>query len=98
MVTRDDTIDVNELMERAIADPLALCQRILQQVVEQLAREYGVEDGGEEAPEETLAVALGNRLAQILLDGNVSAARDLSAAGGELDVSSSYDELIDRDT
>jgi hypothetical protein len=97
MVTGGATVDVNGLVERTIADPLALCQRILQQVLDQLAHEYAVGDAGEERPEETIAIALGNRLAQMLLEGNGSTVREWSPAGDEPEVSTPYDELLDRD-
>jgi hypothetical protein len=96
-VTTDAELDVNELPERVIPDLFALCQRVLQQVLDQLAREYAVGDAADEPPEETIAIALGNRLTQMLVDGNASAASEWSATSDEAEVSPSYDELLDRD-
>jgi hypothetical protein len=96
-VTADAMLDVNGLSERVTPDLFALYQRILQQVLDRLAREYAVGDAADKPPEETIAIAVGNRLAQMLSGGNGSAASEWSATSDEPEVSPPYDELLDRD-
>ena len=97
-MTSDAMFDVNGLPERVTPDLFHLCQRVLQQVLDQLAREYAVaDDAGDKPPEETIAIALGDQLAQMLLGGNGSAASEWSPIGAESEMSFARDEVLDRD-
>ena len=96
MVTGDATLEVNGLLERMVSDPIALLERILQQVLDQAAQEYAFAADSDDPPEETIAVALGNRLAQMILNGNGSAVGEWSATGNDPEEPAQYEELLGR--
>jgi hypothetical protein len=97
MVTADGAIDVNELLTRILADPLALCAQVLQQFLSQLAEEYTPR--GDDVPvEETIAVALGNRLARMVVGQYGPTAARWLATEDEPASRSAYDELLETNT
>jgi hypothetical protein len=80
MVTGDATLEVNGLFERVMADPVVLAERILQQVLNQLAQECAVGTNADEPPEDVLAIALGDRLAQMIIPQNGSISQEWSGS------------------
>jgi hypothetical protein len=97
MVTEEATVDVNDLLERAIADPMAICQLVLRQLLGQLVRQYAVDEAGGELPEEAIAAALGNRIAQMIVNEDGPPVSRWPAGAAAPDVSPEQDELLDRD-
>jgi hypothetical protein len=97
VVTQDSALDPNGLLERVMADPFALCARVLEQVLERLASEYAV-GADEQAPEQSIALALGDRLADMLVETTTAAngsSQSVGAAGPPL--TDPLEELFERD-
>jgi hypothetical protein len=55
-------MNLGMLLERAMADPLALANRILEQALDQLAREGALAADPSRRPEELIATAVGSRV------------------------------------
>jgi hypothetical protein len=72
-------MNLGMLLDRAMIDPLALVERILQQALDQLAREGALAGDGDRPPEELIATALGNRLAHLIASENSSTGAGLAS-------------------
>jgi hypothetical protein len=98
MVTEEASLNVNGLLERVMTDPVALVERILHEVLDQLAQKYAFGGDGGEPPEEAIATALGNRLAQMIVSEDASAAAERAATDNHREELTEYEELVDRNT
>ena len=86
------------LVQRAMIDPLALVERILQQALDQLAQEGALAGNGDRPPEELIATALGNRLAGLIVTENSSAGADPPSKRHHADDLVVYEKLLDRNS
>jgi hypothetical protein len=78
-------------------NPLAMVERVFQQVVDQLARTEGFAPTGNEPPDELIAVALGNRLARLVVDDQLPGAGGRRSSAHEADLDDPLlDELLER--
>jgi hypothetical protein len=94
-VSGEEAADVHALVDRVLADPRALLEGILQQAMEQLFQDDGLNGSGGRAPEELIATVLGNRVAQIMVNQDRSAAEDVGATNRP-DVASDHERLVAR--
>lgn len=74
-------MDLGALLGGGTLNPLALLERVFQQVVDQLARTEGFADNDERPPDELIAVALGKRLARMIVDDQSATVASASASG-----------------
>lgn len=97
-MTAGETMNLGMPFDRAMIDPLALVERILQQALDQLAQEGALVGDGDRPPEELIATALGNRLARLITNESTPAAAGWSSNGHHADEPSVHDDLIDRNS
>jgi len=95
-VSAEATPDMDALLGRAIGDPRILCGRILEHVLERFAYEYAASDP-ERPPEEAIAVALGDRLAEMIVGPKESAPTNGHIDSRWAEQPEPYDELFERD-
>jgi hypothetical protein len=88
-------MDLSALFGQETVNPLAIVERVFQQVVDQLARTEGVADTDGSPPDELIAVALGNRLARMIVDDQSSGSADWHGLDRSQD-DLAFDELVDR--
>jgi hypothetical protein len=74
-------MDLTGLLGKGVTEHLALAEQVIAQVVDRVARDESLL-AADRTPAERIAVAIGNRLARMVLDEESSAAR--------------YDDLIER--
>jgi hypothetical protein len=96
-MTVGDGMSLGTLLDRAMIDPLALVERILQQALDQLTRQDGLAAGEGQPPQELVATALGNRLAQLISSGNPSTDA-LPSKWQHADEVIAYENLVDRNS
>jgi hypothetical protein len=89
-------MNLGMLLDRAMIDPLAFVERILQQALDQLAREGALAGDGDRPPEELIATALGNRLAHLIASENSSRGAGWASEGQGGDELVVYEDLIAR--
>jgi hypothetical protein len=92
-------MDLSGLLGRMLPDAIALVERALQQAQEQLTRDgSAVGVGGDSSPDDMVAIALGNRLARMIVNEDSSAMEDWPMASSSADELSHYEELLDRNS
>ena len=85
-------MDLAALLGRGLSDHLSLVERVVDQVVDQVSVDETFVATGE-TPTERIAVAIGNRLARMILDEDASTDRGRSV---DDQVLAHYDELVER--
>jgi hypothetical protein len=86
------------LLQRLMADPGALVERVVQPVLEQLWRD-GADDDGDTPPDLLIATALGNRLAQVVAREQPPAPGGLHTADAGLKRDRArHDRLVERNS
>lgn len=93
-----EPFDAGRVLERVMIDPIAIVARMLRQVLDQLTHEYALAGNDNEPPEELLATALGNRLAQVIVNKDLSSAADRSARALRIEELAEYEDLLDRNS
>jgi hypothetical protein len=96
MVTRAAALPVDGLVERLLSDPISFVERVLVHVVGELAQQYEIAGDNAQPPDETLASALGSRLAGMIASAEESQPDDRSTSVDHSAEARKYDELVAR--
>lgn len=91
-------MNVEPLLRRAMLDPFALVDRVLQKVLDQLEREGALAGYDNMPPEELIATALGNWLTGMLASGRPPDVVEVPADGDRAAQSTRDDELVERNS
>jgi hypothetical protein len=91
-------MDLYALLARDTFDPRTFSQRVFQQVQDRLAANGASTDASDGLPEELIATALGNWLAQILVNDHSSIELNASPLGDIKEELADYQELLNRNS
>jgi hypothetical protein len=91
-------MDLYTLLARGAFDPRTFSQRVFHQVQTRLAANGASPDLSDDPPEELIATALGNWLAQLLVNDHSSIEANTSSIGDTKQKLTDYQELLDRNS